>query len=185
MPYDVLDIEAKQFDDDFYEFRCQIKELERRLGSVLNQGFEDCATVFAAFKLIESFEGLLEREFIQADLERKHLELIKAYGSDLKDVQDTFTRQKTCSAEGFYLEREGPPLYMNLPPISGALFWANGLLDRIEEPMVPANPLWPLMHIYLCSANAQSLLRRGWNLVNLTATSDGTGEAEAHDEAHA
>ena len=64
-PYDVLDVETKQFDDDFYDFRCQIKELERRLGSVLNQGFEDCATVFAAFKLIESFEGLLEREFIQ------------------------------------------------------------------------------------------------------------------------
>ncbi len=72
LPYDVLDVETKQFDDDFYEFRCQIKELERRLGSVLNQGFEDCATVFAAFKLIESFEGLLEREFIQARRSRKH-----------------------------------------------------------------------------------------------------------------
>ena len=37
LPYDVLDVETKQFDDDFYDFRCQIKELERRLGSVLNQ----------------------------------------------------------------------------------------------------------------------------------------------------
>ena len=191
--YDVLDVEVKQFDDDFYEFRCQIKELERRLGSVLNQasaamgvavaavavmvvivmsgwarcfppgehssssstsssrsgssndsnrpgcarsqGFDDCATVFAAFKLIESFEGLLEREFIQADLERKHLELIKSYGADLRDVQDTFTKQKNLSAEGRYLERMGPPLYMNLPPVSGALFWVRGLIDRIEEPM--------------------------------------------------
>lgn len=101
MGYDVLDVEMKQFDDDFYEFRCQIKELERRLGSVLNQGFEDCATVFAAFKLIESFEGLLEREFIQADLERKHLELIKSYGADLRDVQDVFAKQKSLSAEVF------------------------------------------------------------------------------------
>ena len=33
VPYDVLDVEVKQFDDDFYEFRCSIKELERRLGS--------------------------------------------------------------------------------------------------------------------------------------------------------
>ena len=68
----------KQFDDDFYNFRAEIKELERRLGSVLNQGFEDCATVFAQFKLIESFEGLLEREFIQADLERRQADLLSA-----------------------------------------------------------------------------------------------------------
>ena len=135
VPYDVLDVEVKQFDDDFYEFRCSIKELERRLGSVLNQGFEDCATVSAAFKLIESFEGLLEREFIQADLERKNLELLKAYGTDLRDVQDTFTRQKSRSAEGFYLEREGPPLYDNMPPVAGALFWAKGLVDRVNGPM--------------------------------------------------
>ena len=40
----------------------------------------------AAFKLIESFEGLLEREFIKADLERKNLELLAKYGADLRDV---------------------------------------------------------------------------------------------------
>ena len=68
LPYDVLDVETKQFDDDFYEFRCQIKELERRLGSVLNQGFEDCATISSAFKVIDAFEGLLERDSLQPDL---------------------------------------------------------------------------------------------------------------------
>ncbi|RPH15646.1 MAG: hypothetical protein CBC49_005055 [Alphaproteobacteria bacterium TMED89] len=145
VPYDVLDVEVKQFDDDFYEFRCSIKELERRLGSVLNQGFDDCATVFASFKLIESFEGLLEREFIQADLERKHLELLKAYGKDLRDVQDTFTRQRSKSAEGFYLERNGPPLYMNMPPVAGALYWARGLLDRVREPMDKLNAMLKVM----------------------------------------
>ena len=68
-------------------------------------------------------------------MERKHLELIKTYGTDLRDVQDTFTKQKNLSAEGRYLERMGPPLYMNLPPVSGSLFWVRGLIDRIEEPM--------------------------------------------------
>ena len=132
----MLDVEVKQFDDDFYGFRTSMKELERRLGSVLNTGFDDCATLTAAFKLIDSFEGLLEREFIQADLERKHLELLSAYGADLRDVQDTFTRQKDRSAEGFYLEREGPPLYDNMPPVAGALYWAKGLNDRVRSPML-------------------------------------------------
>lgn len=58
-------MEQKGFDGEFYKFRGAIKALERRLVSVLSQGFEDCSTIFDAFKLIESFEGLLEREFIQ------------------------------------------------------------------------------------------------------------------------
>lgn len=57
-----------QFDDDFYEFRCSIKELERRLGAVVSLAFDDCATVYGRFKLLDSFEGLLERPIIQVSL---------------------------------------------------------------------------------------------------------------------
>lgn len=57
-----------QFDDDFYEFRCSIKELERRLGAVVSLAFDDCATVYGRFKLLDSFEGLLERPIIQVNL---------------------------------------------------------------------------------------------------------------------
>lgn len=56
---------SSQFDDDFYEFRCSIKELERRLGAVVSLAFDDCATVYGRFKLLDSFEGLLERPIIQ------------------------------------------------------------------------------------------------------------------------
>ena len=49
--YDIMDVDAKSFDDDFYEFRVRIKELERRLASVLSQGFDDCVTVVGKFKL--------------------------------------------------------------------------------------------------------------------------------------
>ncbi|CAN0083883.1 unnamed protein product, partial [Phaeothamnion confervicola] len=56
VPYDIMDVAAKQFDDDYYEFRCQIKELERRLGAVVSLAFDDCATVYGRFKLLDSFE---------------------------------------------------------------------------------------------------------------------------------
>ena len=39
------------------------------------------------FKLLDSFEGLLDREIIQADLERKHMDLLRAYGTDLKEAR--------------------------------------------------------------------------------------------------
>ena len=37
VPYDLLDIEYTRFDDDYYDFRCRVKELERRIASVLTQ----------------------------------------------------------------------------------------------------------------------------------------------------
>ena len=33
--YDIMNIEERRFDDDFYKFRQRIKELERRLASIL------------------------------------------------------------------------------------------------------------------------------------------------------
>lgn len=41
------------------------------------QGFDDCTAVAATFKLLDSFEGLLDRDAIARDLERKHLDLVR------------------------------------------------------------------------------------------------------------
>lgn len=77
--YDIMDIEKRQFDDDFYKFRCRIKELERRLASILTQGFDDCDTIIGKFKLLDSFDGLLNRPIIQDELEKKHITLLELY----------------------------------------------------------------------------------------------------------
>ena len=122
--YDIMDVECKEFDDDFYEFRCVIKELERRLGSIIIQGFEDCATVAMAFKLFDSFEGLLEREIIMTDLEKKQVELMRQFGADLKEVQRIFETQKSK-----------PVIAKNAPPFAGAVAWVRGLNERITQPM--------------------------------------------------
>ena len=77
LQYDIMDVGAKQFDDDFYDFRCSIKDLERRLGSVLTQGFDDAPTVRGRFKLLDSFDALLRRPIIQDELENKHAILLR------------------------------------------------------------------------------------------------------------
>ncbi|CAN0161161.1 unnamed protein product [Scytosiphon promiscuus] len=130
VPYDILDVAAKQFDDDFYEFRCSIKELERRLGAVVSLAFDDCATVYGRFKLLDSFEGLLERPIIQDELEKKYVGLVQSYGADLKNVQELFLQS-----------RDSPPISWNLPPIAGALTWCRGLVDRIQIPMTKLQQL--------------------------------------------
>ena len=88
--YEVMDIEEKGFADDFFKFRQRIKELERRLASILTQSFDDCDVLVGKFKLLESFEGLLTREIIQDELEKKQITLLELYKQDLKIVGQVF-----------------------------------------------------------------------------------------------
>ena len=122
--YDIMDVESKQFDDDFYEFRCVIKELERRLGSIIVQAFDDCTTLTATFKLLDSFDGMLEREIIASDLEKKHVALINSFAEEIKDVQRIFSRLS-----------DKPHINKNSPQRAGAVLWVRGLIERIKGPM--------------------------------------------------
>jgi len=129
--YDIMDIEKKQFADDFFKFRQRIKELERRLASVLTQSFDDCDTLVGKFKLLESFEGLLTREIILDELEKKQITLLELYKQDLKVVSQIFQEGKSL------VDRldDNSPISSNMPPIAGSISWTNGLLDRIRDPM--------------------------------------------------
>ncbi|KAL6747291.1 flagellar outer dynein arm heavy chain beta [Haematococcus lacustris] len=122
--YDVMDTDAKQFDEDFYAFRVVIRELERRLAAIIIQAFDDCTTISMTFKLLDSFEGLLDREVIAGDLEKKHADLLASYAADLKDVADIF-----------HAYQHRPIMAKNSAPHSGAVAWVRGLVERIDEPM--------------------------------------------------
>eukprot|EP00854_Cymbomonas_tetramitiformis_P010885 gene10885-12880_t len=122
--YDITMVEERQFDLDFHEFRTKIKELERQLGAVISQAFDDCTTIASTFKLMEAFDGLLEREIIQTDLERKHIELMRAYGKEVDTV-----------AAIFAMFKDKPPTPKNSAPRSGAVYWVRGLKTRVQEPM--------------------------------------------------
>jgi dynein heavy chain len=129
--YDIMNIERREFDDDFFNFRKSIKELERRLASVITQSFDDCDTLIGKFKLLDSFEGLLNRPIIQDDIERKHVTLLELFKQDLKCVQQIFLEGKVL------VERvdERSPISSNAPPIAGALNWTKGLYERVSDPM--------------------------------------------------
>lgn len=120
----ILDLENKKFDDAFYEFRCRMKELDRRLGSVIIQGFDDASTVAGRFRLLDSFDSLIIRPIIADELEKKHGMMISAVRQDAEEVQKFFN---DC--------RMNPPVGSNLPPIAGALTWCRGLLERIQLPL--------------------------------------------------
>jgi dynein heavy chain len=128
--YDIMNIACSKFDQDFYNFRSRVKELERRLGSILTQGFDDADTIFGRFKLLDSFEGLLNRPIIQDELEKKHSILLESYKLDLKAVQAIFIETKPSVDRN----DDTAPIPLNYPPIAGAIVWSRGLLERIEYP---------------------------------------------------
>jgi dynein heavy chain len=69
--YNIMDVNESAFNDDFNVFRNRIKELDRRLGSVISQSFEDNDSLMSRFKLFDSFDDLLNRKLIQEECERK------------------------------------------------------------------------------------------------------------------
>lgn len=109
-----MDTDARKFDEDFYSFRVVVKELERRLAAIIIQAFDDCTTLSMTFKLLDSFEGLLDREVIATDLEKKTDDLLKAYANDLSDVTDLF-----------HAHKDKPIVAKNSAPHSGAVAWVS------------------------------------------------------------
>ena len=131
LPYDTMDITQKNFDDDFMAFRHKIKELERRLASVITQGFDDNDTIMGKFRLLDCFEGILNRPLIQDELEKKHAILLDMYKQDLKCTQTIFLEGKNLIDKN----DERSPIYNNYPPVAGTLTWCKTLKDRIKEPL--------------------------------------------------
>ena len=120
----LLDLDNKSFDEAFYEFRTRMKELDRRLGSVIAQALDDASTVNGKFRVLETFDSLVVRPIVADELEKKHASIVAAVKNDIEEARRTF--QLHCS---------NPPLAHNHPPIAGALTWSRGLLERVQLPM--------------------------------------------------
>jgi len=129
--YDIMDVGTKEFDNDYFKFRSAVKGLDRRMGSLLGSAFDDLDTMQLRMKLFDNFEGLLERPIIQAELEKKHKLLLSQYQQDLTKVETTFLENREKVDQCF----DDAPIYANLPPVAGAIYWARSARNRITEPM--------------------------------------------------
>lgn len=74
----------------------------------LCQAFDDCTTLSSTFKLLESFEGLLERDAIAAEVAKKHKDMVDSFAADVAEVHELFLSHKAW-----------PVLSKNAPPHSG------------------------------------------------------------------
>ena len=116
------------------------------MSSLLGRAFDDGACIQATFNLLDSFQSLLTRPNIESEIEKRINLLIYNYGVDLTLVRELFLNN-----------RDEPTVAKNLPPISGAISWCRGLIERIY---LPYNKLQSMPNHILESDESKEILKR-------------------------
>ncbi|XP_058415682.1 dynein axonemal heavy chain 9 [Diceros bicornis minor] len=127
--YDCLDPQSMEFENDVTEFNQRVGDLDRRLGTVFIQAFDDAPGLEHAFKLLDIAGNLLERPLIAQDVSDKYLVLIQMFNKDLDTVRLIYSQRVQEEAElGF------SSVHKNMPAVAGGLRWAQELRQRIQGP---------------------------------------------------
>ncbi|KAG6928889.1 dynein axonemal heavy chain 9, partial [Chelydra serpentina] len=118
-----------EFEHDASDFKQKVEDMDRRLGTIFSQAFDDAAGLEHAFKLLDIFGSLLERPVIAASTSDRYPRLITMFDRDLDDAKLIYSRHIQEEMELGY-----PPVHRNMSLVAGALRWAQELRDRIQVP---------------------------------------------------
>ena len=73
--YNILDVKATKWHDDFNSFKYGVKDLEVMMQNVINSAFECVATVAAGVELVGTFDFLAKREAIRRTVDKKAIDV--------------------------------------------------------------------------------------------------------------
>ncbi len=118
--YDCMNPTIAQFKVDYDAYLATAKDIDRRLGTIASQAFDDAAGLEGSFKLIFGLQGLLERPDINQEVIGKYPKMISQLDAELETVKQIFDKYK-----------DSPRLGKNMPHTAGALKFAKELRDRI------------------------------------------------------
>ncbi|XP_017386887.1 dynein heavy chain 9, axonemal isoform X3 [Cebus imitator] len=126
---DCLYLQSTDFENGVSEFNEKVEDLDRRLGTIIIQAFDDASDLEHAFKLLDIAGNLLERPLVARDASDKYLVLIQMFNKDLDAVRMIYNQHVQEEAElGF------SPVHKNMPAVAGGLRWAQELRQRIQGP---------------------------------------------------
>lgn len=122
--HDLLDFQINKFDRDYVDFNIKMNELELSLQQFINRSFENVGSIEQSLNLLKSYQEILHRENLRADLDSKLSVIFNNYGQELVEIEQIYEKFK-----------HNPPIARNMPPVAGNIVWARHLLRKIEEPM--------------------------------------------------
>ncbi|XP_006863495.1 PREDICTED: dynein heavy chain 9, axonemal [Chrysochloris asiatica] len=157
--YDCLDPQSMEFEHDISEFKQKVDDLDRRLGTIFIQAFDDASGLDHAFKLIDIAGSLLERPLVAQDVSDKYLVLIRMFNQDLDAVRIIYSQHVQEEVElGFSL------VHKNMPAVAGGLRWVQELRQRIQGPI---SNFRCLTHPCMESAEGKRMIQKYEDLLSL------------------
>ncbi|NXU74079.1 DYH9 protein, partial [Oreotrochilus melanogaster] len=149
----------QEFEQDASDFQQKVEDLDRRLGTVFIQAFNDASDLEHIFKLLDIFGSLLERPIIAADAADKFSVLTRMFSRALDHARLIYSRH--IQAE---LKLGSPPVHKNMPPVAGALGWARDLRARIQ---VPFGHFMHIKHLCLDSPEVERVVKKYQEMIQL------------------
>uniref|UniRef100_H3BBD5 Dynein axonemal heavy chain 17 n=1 Tax=Latimeria chalumnae TaxID=7897 RepID=H3BBD5_LATCH len=158
--YDPLDPTESKFEEDYSLFLASIQDYDRRLGTIICQNFEDCASFESSVKLLHMFGSLLERPLMKKEVNHLYWILVEKYNSELDNAKAIYDAQlAVIRASGCV-----PPVSKNKPYVAGQLKWAQELRDRIQVAM---KNFKTIEHPCMSSDDAKMVFRKYDEMINL------------------
>lgn len=121
--YDILDIKATRWNDDFRVLKADLDNLGTVMTQIIQSAFDSVVTVEAGAELLEDFFYLAKREELIQAVDRRKDGVIRIFVDELKWVQGELSR--------FY--EKVPPIHESHPKYAGKAIWARTFRHRIEH----------------------------------------------------
>ncbi|KAM4623876.1 dynein axonemal heavy chain 9 isoform 1-T1 [Polymixia lowei] len=128
-PYDCLDVNNREFEEDLREFKLQVDDTDRRLGAVFCQAFDDTSGLENTFKVVDMFSSLLERPLVAVDAQDRYPLLVSVFDKELDCCKLLFNKHTQHAEDLGYT-----PVNRNMPAVAGGLRWIQQLQERIQAP---------------------------------------------------
>ena len=111
---------------DYEAFNAKVADMDKRLAQIVCHAFDECHSCESCFKLLEMMGPLLERPLIHRDFQYKYPILLAMYNDELDQVKEIYDQQMLAARSP-----SGPIINKNMPPVAGALKWAQELRERL------------------------------------------------------
>uniref|UniRef100_A0A8P0S8H0 Dynein axonemal heavy chain 11 n=1 Tax=Canis lupus familiaris TaxID=9615 RepID=A0A8P0S8H0_CANLF len=124
--YDPSDYNNMEFESDYVAFKSKTLDFDRRLGTILCEGFFNCNGLEAAFKLLTVFGNFLEKPVVMEIFSPHYSTLVHMFNAELdtcKQLYNDHVKQ---------IERGNVILHRNMPFTSGNIKWAKEVFERLQ-----------------------------------------------------
>jgi dynein heavy chain len=125
--FDPLDPNDKEFAKEYAAFMQMINEMDKRLGLIVCQAFDECSNCESVYKLIDMMGTLLHRPLVHENFKIKYPLLVKMVNEELDVIKKLYNHQISLSQTA-----NGIHVHKNMPKVAGTLRWSQELKERTK-----------------------------------------------------